>query len=176
NQLGTVGSQYLPVRIKKGEKAAKALKELSGVISAQILTPAVAHITADKVLEANGKTFKGTEGGAIKVTGVDKTENGPVTIRFELEQPANVVPANKNGGVNGPIFLPGGGVQIQPGQGAAQIQVQIKQGVIVQGNATPAFQGAFNGVTLQDDKGNVLPVAWGQQIRKGVGGVTVEYT
>ena len=39
-----------PVYLKKGEKPSKSLKEFSGVVSAQILAPATAAITADKII------------------------------------------------------------------------------------------------------------------------------
>jgi hypothetical protein len=87
-------SQTELVRLQKGAKASKSLKELTGVISAQVLTPPAAAITVDKIMDAAGKTAKGAEGGQIKVNEVTKADNGQITIKFEMEMPANIFPAN----------------------------------------------------------------------------------
>jgi hypothetical protein len=53
---------------------------------------------------------------------------------------------------------------------AAQVQVQIQGGIAVAG---PAFVGPLNGLSVEDDKGNALPVRMGQmQFRmvQGAGG------
>jgi len=52
-------SQYAAVALKKGEKAAKTIKEMTGVVTAQVLTPSEPIITADGILKAAGKSFKG---------------------------------------------------------------------------------------------------------------------
>jgi hypothetical protein len=190
-RLGWDGThQYSPIHLKKGEKSAKSLKELSGTVTAQLLTAPQALITADNVLKSSGKTFKGAEEGSIKIIDVSKGENGTVTVRFEMEQPANVLPAN-GGGWGMP-----GGIQIQPlpaapravPQGAlnaaqaqavvAQVQangaVVVRQ-VQVQGQNAIGFAVAgpggmamplagYNGIALLDDKGNAVPVLIQQQI------------
>jgi hypothetical protein len=184
--------QYAPIHLKKGEKTAKALKELSGTVTAQLLTAPQAVVTADNVLKNSGKTFKGADEGSIKVLDVSKGENGTVTIRFELEQPTNVLPAN-GGGWGMP-----GGIQIQPlpaapravPQGALNplpapaqpvvAQIQANGGVVVrqvqmQGQNAIGFAVAgpggmmmplagSNGIALLDDKNNPVPVLVQQQI------------
>jgi hypothetical protein len=173
---------YAPVHLKKGEKTAKSLKELSGTVTAQLLTAPQAVITADNVLKSSGKTFKGTDEGSLKIVDVSKGENGTVTVRFELEQPTNVLPAN--GGFGMP-----GGIQFQPvpaapravPQGALKAvpQVQANGGVVVrqvqvQGQNVIGFAAGpggvlmpltgYNGIALLDDKNNLVPVLVQQQI------------
>ena len=104
--------QTIPVRLKKGEKPSKSLKELSGTITAAVLAEPETLISADNILKAVGKTFKGKEGGSIKVNAVEEN-NGQLRLRVELVQPANVVPANQAGfggigfgGPGGPMILP----------------------------------------------------------------------
>src|SRR5262249_5358333 len=46
--------QYLPVRLKKGDKEAKSLKELTGTLTAQVLAEPEIHITVDNILKASG--------------------------------------------------------------------------------------------------------------------------
>src|SRR5262249_3160698 len=105
--------QIVAVRLNKGEKASKSLMELTGVIAAQILAPAAPAITVEKIMEAAGKEVKGAEGGRIKVIEVTKNPNGQIVVKFELEQPPNVFPANPFGPVNGPWIGPGGIRNIQ---------------------------------------------------------------
>ena len=159
--------QFIPVRLKKGEKASKALKELSGAISAEVLAEPKALITTDEVLNSAGKTFKGDDGGSIKIVSVDKnTDDGEglkATVVFELERPAGYVvpPINKEfGGLRGAVPgvapavplpprgaagqpPPGAGFQVQAAQGQAapgqvvQIQVQVG-GAVKVNNGGPA--------------------------------------
>jgi hypothetical protein len=214
----------VPVQLKKGEKAAKALKELQGVISAKMLSEATPMIVADNLAKAKGKTFKGKEGGSIKVLDV-KTEEKKTTIQFEFEPTPNTVP-EMGGGMMGMMgMMPGMGagmvapavpaIRLQPAapapaappppdkgkkkRGAAAlaaaapaqlVRAQVVAPVQVQGGGeiaiaignAPMFVGPFNGLVVQDDKGNTLPVQMGPQefrMQAGPGGanvLTVTYT
>lgn len=90
-------SQHVPVQLKKGAKDAKTLKELQGVITAQVLTEARPVITADNLGKATDKTFKGDQGGSIKIVEV-KAEENETSVQLELEQPPydKVMPAQAN--------------------------------------------------------------------------------
>jgi hypothetical protein len=201
---GGVG-QGVAVHLKKGEKAAKSLKELKGVVTAQVLTEARPMITADNLAKAAGKTFKGTDGGFIKVTDV-KTQEGQTTLEFEFEQPAGVMPDQPRMNQMPPPFggpVPGGPVRIQPaplpavpppappgapapaagggqaGQAVAQpaqvaqvkVQIQARPAIAPPGGAigAPMFNGPFNGLTVQDEKGNALPIQIRQSMFRGPG-------
>jgi len=172
--------QFVPLYLKKGEKTAKTLKELSGIVTAQLLTAPQAVITADHVLKSNGKTFKGVEEGAIKILDVSKGENGTVTVRFELDQPANVLPANGGGwGFPGgiqimpapaaPQAVPQGALNAVPAQlGVVRLQAQPAQPAIQIAIAGPGGMamplGGDNGVALLDEKNHPVPVLVQQQI------------
>jgi hypothetical protein len=134
--------QVIPIQLKKGAKDAKALKELSGVVTAQLLTELRPLIVADKLDKVVGKTFKGEEGGSIKIVGF-RTEENQTTIQLVFEQPPHdkVVPAQPN-------VLAGNGVQ-----GSTQLQ-----GVKVMTRPGFGFMDSYNGLSFQDDKGNVLPI------------------
>ncbi len=113
-------NQPIPVQLKKGEKAAKSLKELTGVITANVLSETKPMITADKLDKAAGKTFKGDEGGSIKIIEVKTDEAKKTTIQFELEQPPNVIAAMpQNMGMMG---MPGVGA-IMP---APPVRIKIR--------------------------------------------------
>jgi hypothetical protein len=195
--------QYLSVRLKKGEKASKQLKELSGTITAQVLGEPEVHIHTDAILKSSGKAYKGKAGGQIKVNGV-QVNNGRVTVRVELEQPANVVPAQTGGirGFNGgtqiilppqvlpvpapPPAAPGklGAFQVQvqgriqiaaPGAqiAPAQIQIQVGGGGVA---FVPGYFGNMNGLELQDEKGKAIPcISSGMVGRAGPGGFVAEH-
>jgi hypothetical protein len=184
--------QVVAVRLTKGEKASKSIKELTGTVSAEVLAESQPLISTDEIMKSAGKTFKGEESGSIKVNSVDRDEaSGTVKVVFEFEAPAGAMGA--------------GGVNIQPGlrrlvplQPAAPpppppaekgpaapppaapppaaLQAAQLKPIPVQGQGPPpvggppgAFQvapgvgtGGVNGLKLVDDKGNAVE---GQQIR-----------
>ncbi len=168
---------FLTVRLKKGDKASKSIKELSGTISAEVLPEAKTLIKTDEILKSAGKTFKGEDGGSIKIVSVDKDETtNQVKVVFEFEAPAGYV-ANANAlpgftGPGVPVPLPanppplppakgikpaGAGfqaVQVQAAPAQVQIQIQVGGGVAVA--PIRPIGGGFNqmpGLRLVDDKG-----------------------
>ena len=190
--------QYVPVRLKKGEKASRSLKELTGNLTVQVLAEPEVAISADNILKAAGKTFKGKDGGTIAVKSVEE-KDGRVTVRVELVQPANVVPAQGgifgplNGPFNGPMILPlappqrarpalpGGAFQIQVGPGQVwqvqQIQIIGGGGAIQLGGGGPGVFNNASGLELLDDKGKPCPTLGTQMIGRGMpgGGFTMEH-
>jgi hypothetical protein len=184
------------VRLEQGEKAAKSLKELSGTMSAQLLGEAEKMIAADKVMKAAGKSFKGKQGGEMKILTASKGADGTIEITFEFELPANVIPETRinlpaanvmpvppirplppvpakppvppagapAGGAPGAVpGAAGGGVA---GVGVAQPGIAIGRPVIM--------NFAYNGLTLQDAKGNILPATVRPNFKKaGRGGVVI---
>ena len=92
--------QYAPVKLKKGDKATKSLKELSGTISAEVLTEAEQMLVADNLLKPTGKSIKGKKGGSLTINTANEAKDGTITIEFEMEMPADVVPETQ---VNIPI-------------------------------------------------------------------------
>ncbi|MBI1915925.1 MAG: hypothetical protein HYS12_14500 [Planctomycetes bacterium] len=200
--VGTL-HQNLPVRLKKGDKESKSLRELAGNLTAQVLAEPEVHITADNILKASGKTFKGKEGGFIKVVGVDEKDQN-LTLRLEVEQPANVVPANQGfggawGGFNGGGIMPAPArapakrapalpkgafqvqVQAQPAIQVAPVQIQVQQiqigggGAIIIGGGPGS--GSTGGLELLDEKGKVIPYISAGFSGRGLpgGGFTTEH-
>jgi hypothetical protein len=97
------------VRLKKGEKEARTIKELKGTLTAQVLTADRPYITVQDVAKAAGKTVKGG-GGSIKVLKVTRGDNDQVTVQFELDAPPGVQPSmNAAAGWGAmPVPAPGG--------------------------------------------------------------------
>jgi hypothetical protein len=79
------------IRPKKGAKPSTSLKELSGTVTARVLGEAKSLVSVADVLEAAGKTVKGTEGGSIHLLAVKKEQDGRHTFRLEVELPAGPV-------------------------------------------------------------------------------------
>ena len=172
------------VHLKKGEKASKSLSELSGTISAHILTEAAPVITADDIMKVKaGAVFKGGENGVLTIADVAKNPAGQVVIRLELQPPTDSVPV---GGANpAPIRRP---IRIRPvplpappgGGVAPPVMAGGMAAAIVIGPGGWNAQGAA-GLDLLDDKGNVVKQV-GSQIQNqitvvnGVGTATQTYT
>jgi hypothetical protein len=85
--------QVGPLRLKKGAKEAKTLKELSGTLTAQIRTAPETMLKVDNLLKAVGQTIKGDRGGSIKILEATQEEGGPLKLRLEMVTPAGVAPA-----------------------------------------------------------------------------------
>ena len=77
----------IPLRLKKGEKPAKLLKELSGTLSALVQTAPEPLVTVEDVMKAAGKSLRGEKGGALRVGEVSR-KDGEVKLRVQVETPA----------------------------------------------------------------------------------------
>jgi hypothetical protein len=134
------GSRQAIVRFKTGEKKATMLKELTGSLTAQALTPTEPLITVDNILKAAGTTSKGKDGGALHVQAVEKQAGGDIQVRLKLE---NIPGANAFGGPGGMIVIQGGG------------RIQIRGNVVINGNAVIGGGPANASLPiLVDAKGN----------------------
>ena len=92
-QTGTqalVGSREMPVRFKKGEKPSRMLKELEGVLVAQVQAPPRVVISVSNILKAAGQTVKGSDGKSIKILEIETHANGTVAVNFRLEDPSGL--------------------------------------------------------------------------------------
>lgn len=81
----------LPLRLKKGTEEAKSLREISGTITAEVLTEPQPVMTVTDLLKSAGKTVKATEGGSVKIVAIDKQATGSFRVRCELDLPVGAV-------------------------------------------------------------------------------------
>jgi hypothetical protein len=79
------GTRQMPVRLKLGDKPSRTLKEVEGVILAQVQTPPKVLLTVDKILKAAGQTVKNADGKQIKILDIKNLTNGTVVLRLQLE-------------------------------------------------------------------------------------------
>jgi hypothetical protein len=182
--------RQVPIRLKKGDKESKSLKELKGAIEAQVRTPAEPLMTVDDVLKSAGKTVKCAEGGRLKVQEASRDDSGQIKLRVELEIPVNIQPAVGPVGGFGVgaagvgVAVPGGVIQVQPAQIVPGAKVQQKGQVQIQiapappaVRPAPAFIGSIAGMTLYDTKGQPIQMVPTQGQARGDGKtITWEYT
>jgi hypothetical protein len=82
----------LPVRLKGSEKLSGVLKELTGVVAAQVQTAPQAIITVDNLFQSAGRTFAGEDGELLKLMEVSRQDDGEVRLRIELRDFASANP------------------------------------------------------------------------------------
>ena len=87
-QMPASRSRQAQLRLKLGEKPAKQIKELSGVLAAEVEAPVGALVTVDKVLEAKGKTAKGLQDSYVKVLDAGREADGSFKLRVEVRAPS----------------------------------------------------------------------------------------
>jgi len=154
------GTIFTQARLKKGEKEAKSLKELRGVVTLRIRTPAEALVTVEKLLDAKGTTAKGKSDATVKIVGVSKEANGDVKVEVEVTHSNEVQP----GSANSPL-----GFEAMPFQGGAiiqgNVQIQINNAVPVPVPAPPVNGKAVAprmvnhlGIEVLDSKGEQVPL------------------
>jgi len=90
--------QYIPVRLTRGEKPAKSLKELTGLITAQVLTEAEVHIEAKGHHEGRRQDLQG-QGQAVRSRSTPSpSRTARFALQLEVENPRDVIPAGPFGG------------------------------------------------------------------------------
>jgi hypothetical protein len=113
--------RYTSVRLKRGEKPAKTLKELSGHLTAQMLSPLEPVITVENVLKAGGKKVEG-KGGTLTVQSVEKQADGTYRVQFHMQLAPGFIQAPFQGPVAPALAMPPngpavGGIQPLPAGG-----------------------------------------------------------
>jgi hypothetical protein len=82
------GNQRLvPVALKLPDGSGKKLKELSGVMTALVLSPPETLISVDNILKSAGQTFKAERAGKIRLVDV-AVKDGEVHLKLDVEPPA----------------------------------------------------------------------------------------
>jgi hypothetical protein len=74
-----------PVRLRLGDRPAKSLRELRGTATVRVLTPPETLLTIDDVFQAGGRTFKGSDGAAIKLLEAGRLANGQYRVRLAVD-------------------------------------------------------------------------------------------
>jgi hypothetical protein len=91
------------LRLVKGEKPARSLRELTGFVLVEVVVEDVARplVTVDRVWKAAGKTFKGKQGTEVKVLEVKEKEGNVIWARLEVVPPRDTLIESNLGGLTG---------------------------------------------------------------------------
>jgi hypothetical protein len=81
-------AREFPIRFKRNGRDMKQLREIEGILFARVQTPQGPLIQADKILQAEGKTFKGPEDSYLKIHEARQNESGQVQLRITLRAPS----------------------------------------------------------------------------------------
>ncbi len=87
SELPSNPSRQALVRLRLGERPAKAIRELRGTLVADVEAPAQPLVVVDDVLKAAGKTVAGPEGSAVKVAEVKREPSGQYRLKVEVRGP-----------------------------------------------------------------------------------------
>ncbi len=132
------GNRQVQIRLKAGEKEAKSLKELAGILTAQVLIPSETLLSVDNVLTSAGQTTKGKNGDSLHVTSIDKMDNGDYKVQLRLE---NAPGQNAFGAFNAAVQI--------------QMQLQVQGNIVIGEAGAPApFANTPGMPELVDAKGN----------------------
>jgi hypothetical protein len=74
----------VPVRFKSEEKHTGILKEVHGVVVAQVQTEPQTILTVDDVFKESGRPLASEEGDSLRVIHAERQANGDVQLRIEL--------------------------------------------------------------------------------------------
>ncbi|HEV3260092.1 MAG TPA: HEAT repeat domain-containing protein [Gemmataceae bacterium] len=77
--------RQVPVHLRLPRYRSKKLRQLSGVVSAQVVSPPMPLITVHDVLRAAGRTINGPDGHLIKVIDAKRQLNGQVRIQVRID-------------------------------------------------------------------------------------------
>jgi hypothetical protein len=113
--------RQVPVHLKLAKTPSKMLRELTGIVAAQVQTPPRPLIVVDNILKAAGKTTKSSHGDSLQVLEVEQQANGQRRLHIQLESSADAF------AVGNRLAMIGGGVLIgepplQAGPGNLSLQ------------------------------------------------------
>jgi hypothetical protein len=173
---------HVPVRLVQGARTARTLKELSGVVTAQVMTPVERLLWVDDVTKNVGRAVPGPHGGSLKVVDLDQ-KDGQVKVRLQLDTPAEddgAPPANVNARawrINKAVWaMRGGMMQDNPGEPLALELIDAKGQAFQRANPEDARRNPNGGmqefvVTYNARAGQAEPV---KLVYSGRRSVTVE--
>jgi hypothetical protein len=96
-------AREFPIRLKLNDLDSRKLREIRGVLFARIQTPHEPLIRADKILQAEGKTFQGPENSQLKIHEARRSDKGKIDIRVTVRPPA--MGQDPTGILQGAVFV-----------------------------------------------------------------------
>lgn len=152
---GAVGNQ-VGLKLQKGEKPSKSLKELKGTVTAQIRSAPSEMMAVEKLLEAKGQKATAEGGGNLEILNVGKNEDGSYAVEVKLETPTGALAVN-------PGTIPGAA-------GPTTTTVVLPGGL-----RRALSTGGYVGLLITDAKGNRLPMTLTKSAGNRAAGGPMEY-
>ena len=84
----TVDPRLMPVHFTHAERPSHVLKELSGKVSALVLSPLQSIFTVANVLQAQGRSFTGNHGEVLKIATAAKSDDASFRLGLEVTDAA----------------------------------------------------------------------------------------
>src|SRR5262249_4436858 len=81
------GNKQTTITLQSGSKPSKRIKELHGVVMAQIEAPAEPLVVVDDVLTRKDFVARGASDSAVRVLDIAKEENGQYKVRVAVTAP-----------------------------------------------------------------------------------------
>lgn len=78
--------RVVPIRLRPASKSPDMLKNLTGIITAEIEMPSETVVAVPGVLEAAGRTVKGPHGGSIRMVEVRPLAEGHLSVKVVVER------------------------------------------------------------------------------------------
>lgn len=107
NPLQDDNVSFVAVRLAKGAKPSKTLKEVEGVISAKVSVFGEQLLAIEDLAKSQNKAVKGAKGGTIKAGPAKAAEQGDTQFSLELTLPAQFVSQPQPGAGISAAPLPG---------------------------------------------------------------------
>ena len=137
-----VNPRHVPIALLAKDVSSKVLKELQGVITAQVLTPPEPIVVIDNILKASAKDA--VQKGEYHLQIEERTENnGTVQLRFRVRAPVQNNFMAFQGGRGVGVFQADGFGQM----GQFQIQIQDASGTRLNVNNMQLMEQSFDGMT-----------------------------
>jgi hypothetical protein len=140
------GLNQVGVRLKKGERNSKTLKEIKGVVAVLAQTEPQTLLTIDSIIKTKADdSFEFGEGGKIRIVKASKNDEGQIDLQVELVVPTGVIPAGMPL-VNMRVSRIRGGGMVPPATDSSKSS----------GSTAPANSG-YGGFNLLDAEGKPVP-------------------
>jgi hypothetical protein len=98
----------VPVRLQRGERPSKFLKELAGSVAVRVLK-AEALVTVERLLQAGGQKVRGVDGDSIKVLDITRRPSDRVAVRVQVVSQQGLFGGNRVVRANGNVIVIRGG-------------------------------------------------------------------
>lgn len=137
------------VGVRRGDKPAKALKELHGTVAAQVRTPVEEVVAVTDLLAAKDTIARGRGGVSLKVVSATRSSDGLVKIQLELRHPKEVLPEGTDPEVEELVKM----IRVRSGQDVTNLTSHLGL-VVTDAKGEAYWYYGIDGAELRKDLGS----------------------